>query len=187
MNDLRPVALTSIIFKCFEKLVLCELMKEVKPNLDPLQFAYKEKRNTEDALLFLLHNIYSHLDIGKTHVRVLLVDFSSAFNTIQPHIMYQKLTNLHVSSFLKNWIFEFLTQRSQFVDINNTFSQLLTTNTGAPQGCVLSPVLYTLYTNDFTVTHNNVHLLKFAVDSATVGLLSNSEQEYFNIVQSFNH
>ena len=55
MNDLRPVALTSIIFKCFEKLVLCELMKEViKPNLDPLQFAYKEKRNTEDALLFFI-------------------------------------------------------------------------------------------------------------------------------------
>ena len=50
MNDLRPVALTSIIMKCFERLVLTDLKISIRDSLDPFQFAYREKRNVEDAI-----------------------------------------------------------------------------------------------------------------------------------------
>lgn len=87
---------------------------------------------------------------------------------------------------LNIWNFEFLTSRSQYVQMNNTISNTIITNTGAPQGCVMSPVLYTLYTNDFTVTHNNTHLLKFADDSAIIGLFTSKEtSDYPDIVESF--
>ena len=50
MNDLRPVALTpAMIMKVFERFVLKLILNEVKEQLDPLQFAYKAKRNVEDA------------------------------------------------------------------------------------------------------------------------------------------
>ena len=54
MNDLRPVALTPALIKVFERFVLKLLLNEVKEQLDPLQFAYKAKRNVEDACLLSL-------------------------------------------------------------------------------------------------------------------------------------
>ena len=62
MNDLRPVALTSIVMKCLEKIVLNILLNDVKHFLDLNQFAYKEQRNVEDAVLKFIHNILKHLD-----------------------------------------------------------------------------------------------------------------------------
>ena len=60
MNDLRPVALTPAIMKVFERFVLKLLLNEVKEQLDPLQFAYKAKRNVEDACLLFSNNILKH-------------------------------------------------------------------------------------------------------------------------------
>ena len=54
----------------------------MKDYMDPLQFAYRRNRSTDDAVLYVLENIYSHLEkAGSSSVRLLFVDFSSAFNT----------------------------------------------------------------------------------------------------------
>ena len=71
MNDLRPVTLTSAVMKVCERVVLCKLEKLVKDYIDPLQFAYRKNRSTDDAVLYSLKNIYSHLGKNstvKTHV-----------------------------------------------------------------------------------------------------------------------
>ena len=62
--------------------------KEVKDDLDPLQFAYKEHRGVEDATLTLLHCVTQHLETKMGYVRILFVDFSSAFNTMQPFLLF---------------------------------------------------------------------------------------------------
>ena len=175
MNDLRPVALTSIIMKCFEKIVLNLLREEVNKKLDPMQFAYKAKRSVEDAVLVFVNSILKHLETPHTYVRTLFVDFSSAFNTIQPHIMCNKLLFLGVHDRLVLWISDFLTNRTQYVKLNNTCSKTCEVNTGAPQGCVLSPTLYTLYTNDYRVSNAQLtSLVKFADDSAFLGFFSST-------------
>ena len=84
MNNLRPVALTPIIMKCFERLVLKLLKREVEPQLDPLQFAYKTNPGVEDTVLVFVNNALKHMENPKTFVRILFIDFSSTFNTIQP-------------------------------------------------------------------------------------------------------
>ena len=98
----RPVALTSIIDKGMkrlgmERLVCNQLIKSVANHMDPLQFTYRAKRGVEDATLTLFNLIASHLDTSRTTVRVLFMDFSSAFNTIQPHVLIKKLLNLEVN------------------------------------------------------------------------------------------
>ncbi|KAK0143367.1 Retrovirus-related Pol polyprotein from type-1 retrotransposable element R1 [Merluccius polli] len=97
LNHYRPVALTSKIAKCLEKLVLNTILQAVCPQLDPYQFAYKAKRGTEDTVACLLHTLLQHLDSPGHYARILFVDFSSAFNTIQSHIM---ITKLHVPPLL---------------------------------------------------------------------------------------
>ena len=94
-NDLRPIALTAIIMKSFERIVLKHLSPE--DLVDKFQFAYINKRSVEDATLTLLHNLQDHLDHPRTFARILFIDFSSAFNTIQPHILIQKLMDKNVN------------------------------------------------------------------------------------------
>lgn len=90
-QDLRPIALTSHIMKCFERFVVVNLSRLVCAFQDPLQFAYRKGVNVDDALLFLLHRIYSHLELTGASVRIMLFRLSSTFHTIQPHISGNKL------------------------------------------------------------------------------------------------
>jgi len=146
LNDLRPVALTSLVMKSFEKLVNMEIVRQTEQALDPMQFAYRAHRGVEDATL--LNLLLKHLEGSKTHARLLFVDFSSAFNTIQPHILAKRLIqHFDLSENLVGWILDFLINRTQRVRVNGTLSDLLCTSTGSPQGCVLSPLFYILYTN----------------------------------------
>ncbi len=70
----------------------------------------------------------------------------------------------------------FLTGRSQVVRMGNNTSSPLTLNTGAPQGCVLSPLLYSLYTHDCTATHSSNVIVKFADDTTVIGLITDNDE-----------
>ena len=92
-NDFRPVSLTSLVMKSLETIIKFLLLAVTECNLDPLQFAYRSGRDMYDAKLFILNTLYRHLEGPETHVRILFADFSSAFNTIQPHILANKLVS----------------------------------------------------------------------------------------------
>ena len=87
LTDFRPIVLTSLLCKCLERLVCRELKLQMFELMDPMQFAYKANRSVEDATLTLLEKIHSHVDKAKTYTCALFMDFSSAFNTVQPHLL----------------------------------------------------------------------------------------------------
>ncbi len=122
LNDWRPVALTPIFSKCFEKLVRDYICSVLPASLDPLQFAYRSNRSTDDAIAFTLHTALSHLENKNTYVRMLFVDYSSAFNTIVPATLVAKLQTLGLNRSLCSWILDFLTGRSQVVRMGNKTS-----------------------------------------------------------------
>ena len=98
LNDNPPVALASIHFKCIET---------------RKKFAYRANRSTEDGILTLLHAMYKHPEKLRSYVCLLFLDFTSEFNTIQPHLMSTKLLNMDVNSRIIEWIYSFLTNRPQ--------------------------------------------------------------------------
>ena len=65
-------------------------------------------------------------------------DYSSALNTMQPHVLTEILTAYNVPARLQLLVLDFLTNRQQFVGTPSELSSIITINTGAPQGCVLS-------------------------------------------------
>ncbi len=107
LNDWSPVALTPIFSKCFEKLVREHICSVLPASLDPLQFAYRSNRSTDDAIAFTLHTALSHLENKNTYVRMLFVDYSSAFNTIVPATLVAKLQTLGLNRSLCSWILAF--------------------------------------------------------------------------------
>ena len=168
LNDYRPIALTSIAMKCLEKLVLKHILSHCEPCLDDYQFAYTKERSTEDAVLVLLDRVLKHLDQPNTYARALFIDYSSAFNTIQPHHMINKLLALSVPQDQCLWVLDFLTDRKQYVKIGNCRSSVRVLNTGAPQGCGLSPFLFIIYTNDFCASQAGCLILKYADDTVVL-------------------
>ncbi|XP_061565200.1 uncharacterized protein LOC133419796 [Cololabis saira] len=186
LNDLRPVALTSLVMKAMERIVKNSITQYVEPLMDPLQFAYRAGRGVDDAKIFILETIHTHLETPNTIARLLFADFSSAFNTMQPHILADKLiTCFNLDYQLTMWIIDFLTNRSQRVLVNGSFSNIVHTSTGSPQGCVLSPLLYILYTNDCRSTQPNCHLVKFADDTVLLSLLSAPNLHHSSVLQDF--
>jgi hypothetical protein len=178
LNDYRPVALTSIAMKCFERVIKILLLQDTSHQLDSLQFAYRPKRGVEDATITLLHNTYEHLDKPGTHVRMLFVDFSSAFNTLQPYLLLIMLNNMGVNSNIIRWIDSFMSHRPQYVTVNGMQSPITHTHTGAPQGCVISPILFILYTNQLRCSDPDCLMIKFADDTVLAGFITNSDLGY---------
>ncbi|KAK3522402.1 hypothetical protein QTP86_009812 [Hemibagrus guttatus] len=170
LNDYRPVALTPIVR---------HIKTQLPPSLDPLQFAYHPNRSMDYAITTTYHLALTHLDNKDSYVRMLFIDFSSAFNTIFPQHLIEKLNMPGLNTSLCNWILDFLTGRPQSVRIGNSISSTTTLSTGAPQGCVLSPLLFNLLTHDCAAMHSSNHIIKFANDTTMVGLISKNDTAWF--------
>uniref|UniRef100_A0A3B3HAC9 Reverse transcriptase domain-containing protein n=1 Tax=Oryzias latipes TaxID=8090 RepID=A0A3B3HAC9_ORYLA len=180
LNDYRPVALTSVIMKCFERLMLSHIRDNLATDLDTHQFAYCKNRSTEDAVAVALHSALNHLEQQQSYVRMLFVDYSSAFNTIIPDRLCNKLLTLGLPPLTCNWINNFLTNRTQTVRLGPHRSSTRTLNIGAPQGCVLSPLLYCIYTYDCSPAHNNNCIIKFADDTTVVELIPREDESAYS-------
>ncbi|KAK3520982.1 hypothetical protein QTP86_003646 [Hemibagrus guttatus] len=104
LNDYRPIALTPIMMKCFERLVMRYIKTQLPPSLDPMKFAYRPNCYTDDAITTTLHLALTHLDNKDTY-----------------HLI-KKLSLLGLNTSLCNWILDFLTGRPQSVRIGNSIS-----------------------------------------------------------------
>ncbi len=112
----RPVALTSTVMKVFERLLKNHICSSIPATLDPPQFAYRTNRSTDDAISQVLHSSLSYIDSkNRNYVRLLFIDYSSAFNTIVSIKLAVKLSDLGLNISLCDWIQDFLTGRPQVV------------------------------------------------------------------------
>ena len=107
---------------------------------------------------------------------MLFIDYSSAFSTIVASKLSIKLETLGLDPALCNWVLDFLTGRPQVVKVGNNISTSPILNTGATQGCVLSPLLYSLFTHDCVAMHASNSIIKFADNTTVVGLITNNDE-----------
>ncbi|KAF7640964.1 hypothetical protein LDENG_00002760 [Lucifuga dentata] len=151
--------------KTMERLILNHLHSLVSSSLDLLQFAYQPGIGVDDAIIYLLHRSLSHLEHVGSTVRVMLFDFSSAFNTIQPSLLRGKLEGAGVDCHLTAWTIDYLTNRPQCVRLHNCVSDAVC-SMGAPQG----------KTSDFTHNTDHCHIQKFSDDTAIIGHVSDGNE-----------
>ena len=123
-----------------------------------------DNRSTEDAVSLALHTALTHLQHPNTYVRILFVDFSSAFNT-DSCWLWSSTT----------WSASLCLWRQQASGGDSTSSPMIL-NTGTPQGCVLSPALFT---HECTAIHSSNMAMKFAGDTTVVGLISDNDETHY--------
>lgn len=150
--------------------MLAHLRPQVSTSLDLLQFTYCPQAGVNDAIIYsTLFSSLSHLNKAGRAGRIMFFDFFSAFNAIQPVLLRKTLQRMQVDVSRTSWITDYLTDRPQIVQLQGYVPERVVSSTGAPQGTVLSPFLFTVYTSDFQYISESCHLCKFSDDSAVVG------------------
>ena len=150
-NDLknyRPVSNLPFLSKVLEKVVLDQFKEHLETNdlSEPFQSAYRAHHSTETAVLKVLNDMLVGVDSGNV-VLLSLLDLSAAFDTIDHKILLQRLEkSFGISGIVLKWFESYLTNRHQSVVIKGNLSSNHILKFGVPQGSVLGPVLFTIYT-----------------------------------------
>ena len=148
LKHYRPVSNLNFISKLLEKVVSVQLQNHLSRNniVTPLQSAYKKRHSTETALLRVFNDIVRFVDRGNC-VLLILLDLSAAFDTIDHSILLSRLeARFGVTGSALEWLNAYLCNRIQYITIDGARSSASDLAFGVPQGSVLGPILYTLYT-----------------------------------------
>ena len=138
----------SFIGKTLEKIVLKQLLDHIQCNKleEIFQSAYKKEHSTETALLRVFNDLLNGADSGNVCFLTLL-DLSAAFDTIDHTISLNRLeVSFGITGTALMWFESYLSGRKMKVKVNDLYSDEVTVSCGVPQGSVLGPILFTLYT-----------------------------------------
>lgn len=157
ISNYRPISLIPTFSKVMERVVLKRLMDYCRQHslLTDSQHGFLKGRSTTSAIIQLAEFIIDNLDTGNL-VTTVLLDFSKAFDCLGHDLILNKLQNLGIQGTALAWFHSYLKGRKQVVEIKSKQngkiedirSEPLPMNRGVPQGSVLGPVLFILFTND---------------------------------------
>jgi hypothetical protein len=192
MNNYRPISLLCSFSKVLEKIVFLRLMDYLETNsiLSNKQYGFRPKHSTYHPMLNLTNKAFSALN-NKKHLLLIFCDLKKAFDTVNIEILLNKLKKIGIQGTELNWFKSYLTDRWQYVCINNCNSELLRILIGVPQGSILGPLLFLLYINDMPDC-SQMDFNLFADDTALAledddleNLLLRANQEFHKVCTYF--
>ena len=148
LNNFRPISNLIFISKILEKVVASRIQSHLSSNSlsSSFQSAYRIFHSTETTLLKIHNDLILAMDRGEV-TSLILLDLSAAFDTVDHSILLTRLQNwFGLDGLSLDWFSSYLSLRSQAVSINDSISAFSTLSCGVPQGSVLGPLLFTLYT-----------------------------------------
>ena len=162
VSNYRPVSILPVISKVLERAMHNRLYSFMNKQLNEKQFGFRARCSTTLAIAETVEKL--RLNMSRKQFCIFL-DFSKAFDTINHDLMIEKLERYGVRGVVLNWFRSYLLHRQQTVFINGVFSEYKVVNSGVPQGSILGPLLFIIYTNDFLKTCQYFDMYMFADDT----------------------
>ena len=156
-KNYRPVAIVPILSKILEKVIFLQMIGYLNENnlLHPNHHAYRAHHNTTTALIQMYDTWLEAAEAG-TMAGVCLLDMSAAFDVVDHGLLIKKLALYGFQEDFLRWTESYLSSRFQCVSIEGSLSRLQAVQVGVPQGSILGPLFYTLFTNELPeVIHDN--------------------------------
>lgn len=176
IENYRGVAISSSIPKLFESLVCDALYNEVKNYLSPDQHGFVKNRSVSSNLVEFTNIAIPHIEKG-FQVDTIFTDFTKAFDRVNIKVIVQKLKELGVHSAILLWIESFLTNRKQYVKINESKSRSFLVKSGVPQGSHIGPLLFVLFINDVSSIFKFAECRMYADDLKIFAIIKNQHDQ----------
>ena len=177
LNNYRPISILPLMSKIFEKIVYKQLYCYLEHFnlLSPAQFGFRSNRSTVQAVMDHLEYVYNNLDEGNS-VLSIFMDFSKAFDCLDHEILLDKLVSFGIRGIANQWFKSYLSDRQQFVSVNDINSDSRQVTHGVPQGSNLGPLLFLLFINDLPKVNSFFKYNLFADDSTLTCKFTNSNE-----------
>ena len=187
-ENFRPVSILSVLSKLCEKVVCKQLSEHLNSQnlLAPSQYAYRPCHSTEDAVTDAVEWMTRQIDAGHV-VAVTSVDLSKAFDSVDHEVLLSKLQWYGVDP---RWFRSYLLDKKQKVKGG---SLSLPLSHGVPQGSLVGPILFSIFTNDLSTYLPHGRLVSYADDTQLLDsalpehlpLLKSRQEETIRAVQSY--
>ena len=178
-DNYRPISILPIFGKIFEKILYSRLYSFFVSQsvIYDKQFGFRSNHSTAHAINYSINKILKNME-EKNHVIGIFIDLSKAFDTIDHEKLLVKLEHYGIRGpcldLMKNYLFN----RTQYTEFQNTHSDHCQIEYGVPQGSVLGPLLFLVYINDITNASKLGEFVLFA-DDTNIFVVGRTEDEVY--------
>ena len=187
----RPISLLSPLAKTLEKILLPFITENIENNTR--QHGFKKQHSTITALHKINDIITSGFNQKQPPQRTITaaIDMSKAFDTVNIHKLLHKLAQTTIPNTILKFISNYITGRQAYTQYTGTNSKYKKIKTGVPQGGVLSPTLFNIYTADIPLPPQHIEYIAYADDITITSTHTNHHtaqqqlQPYLNTIYNW--